>query len=387
MLDNKVVAGILNRRNRKLSILVLMLLTCVVSAQQTGKRTNGAHNSSQTWSFAVSGDSRNCGDVIMPAIASKVRADHASFYWHLGDFRAIYDFDQDYKQTHANASILTYEKTAWQDFIDQQLVPFGDVPLYLSLGNHETIPPKTRIEAIQQFADWFDAADIKAQRLKDSPADHLLRAYYHWTRNGVDFITLDNASEEQFDQAQMDWLIGVLDRDSHDPGVLTVVVGMHEALPDSLSAGHSMNESPQGTISGRRAYQKLLDFRRNAHKNVYLLASHSHFFMSNVYNTACRRTHPETVLPGWIVGTAGAVRYRLPSDINGADEAKTDVYGYLLGVVSADGSIEFQFKPLNEPDVPASVRQRYTDGFVKTCFMENTSNYVPEGPASPPNCP
>jgi hypothetical protein len=28
-----------------------------------------------TWSFAVSGDSRNCGDFVMPAIAAKVKAE------------------------------------------------------------------------------------------------------------------------------------------------------------------------------------------------------------------------------------------------------------------------------------------------------------------------
>jgi hypothetical protein len=42
--------------------------------------------------FAVSGDSRNCGDIAMPAIAAGVRKDGAQFYWHLGDYRAIYDF-------------------------------------------------------------------------------------------------------------------------------------------------------------------------------------------------------------------------------------------------------------------------------------------------------
>jgi len=31
----------------------------------------------------------------MPGIAEGVRADKAQFYWHLGDYRANYDFDQD----------------------------------------------------------------------------------------------------------------------------------------------------------------------------------------------------------------------------------------------------------------------------------------------------
>ncbi len=31
----------------------------------------------------------------MPAIAQAVRAGHPQFYWHLGDFRAIYQVDED----------------------------------------------------------------------------------------------------------------------------------------------------------------------------------------------------------------------------------------------------------------------------------------------------
>ena len=35
--------------------------------------------SAQTWRFAVAGDSRNCGDVVMPAIAAGVKTDRAAF--------------------------------------------------------------------------------------------------------------------------------------------------------------------------------------------------------------------------------------------------------------------------------------------------------------------
>ena len=45
--------------------------------------------------FAVSGDSRNCGDVIMPLIAADAHKQGAQIYWHLGDLRAMYDIDQD----------------------------------------------------------------------------------------------------------------------------------------------------------------------------------------------------------------------------------------------------------------------------------------------------
>ncbi|MGP8141259.1 MAG: hypothetical protein ACLQBU_05250, partial [Terriglobales bacterium] len=72
----------------------------------------------QPWTFVVSGDSRNCGDVVMPAIAAGAHHDQAAFYWHLGDFRAIYDFDQDYKQLSATPPLISdYEANAWDDFI------------------------------------------------------------------------------------------------------------------------------------------------------------------------------------------------------------------------------------------------------------------------------
>jgi hypothetical protein len=94
-------------------------------------------------------------------------------------------------------------------------------------------------------------------------------------------------------------------------GVHSVVVGMHDALPDSISTGHGMNESAQMERSGRRIYQDLLAFRAKTNKCVYVLASHSHFLIEDVYNDTCH-PRPETLLPGWIIGTAGAIRYRLP---------------------------------------------------------------------------
>jgi hypothetical protein len=203
----------------------------------------------------------------------------------------------------------------------------------------------------------------------------------------VDFINLDNATEHQFDETQMDWFAEQLARDSKNREIHSVVVGSHEALPDSFGAGHSMNESAQGTESGRKVYRELLAFRKQTHKNVYVLASHSHFFMDNVYNTACRRDHPEEVLPGWIVGTAGAVRYRLPADVSGSTQHMTDVYGYLLGTVLADGSIRFEFKEIKESDVTESTRKDYKEEFIHSCFVDNSSKYVPEGPVQPPKCP
>ena len=318
----------------------------------------------------------------MPAIAAGVHKDGARFYWHLGDFRANYDVDQDiqaspeYRGKHVG--VAEYQRIEWPDFIAQQLDAFGDTTVRLAIGNHELVPPKTRVDYIQQFADWVDAPAIRDQRLKDDPRDHLVRTYYRWIERGVDFISLDNASEDQFDDAQMRWIERTLARDESDTNVRSVVVGMHDALPDSLTAGHSMNESAQMERSGRQVYQDLLNFRSKTGKPVYVIASHSHFFVEDVYNTACH-TRPESVLPGWIIGTAGAVRYRLPKDMSRAKQARTDVYGYLLGNVSADGKIQFKFKEVKMEDVPAQVTERYGSQ-VQACFQENKSPYVPEGP-------
>ncbi len=335
---------------------------------------------SAPWNFAVSGDSRNCGDVVMPAIAAGAVAHHAAFYWHLGDLRKIYDFDEDMQHEPEHLSkpmtISEYEQIAWPDFITSQINSFGSLPFFLGIGNHETIAPKTRELFVQQFADWLDEPVLREQRLRDDPANHMLEAYYHWIDRGVDFINLDNATADQFDNAQMKWFEGVLRHDTDNDEIHTLIVGMHEALPDSISAGHSMNESAQGTESGLRAYLDLLKIQNDAHKRVYVLASHSHYYMANIFNTDYWRTHGG-VLPGWIIGTAGAVRYPLPPNYKDADAAETNVYGYLLATVQPDGQIQFTFEKLATSDIPAPVTQRFTSAFVGWCFAQNSQTASP----------
>ncbi len=359
-----------NRHSILVSILAISFLSPLVA--QEAQPTGGA------WKFAVSGDSRNCGDIVMPAVAAGVRRDGASFYWHLGDYRAIFKFDEDYQRTHPKATIAEYLSEAWPDFIQHQLAPFGDLPVFLEIGNHELIPPMTRQLYLAQFADWLDQPVLQRQRLADNPNDHLLKTYYHWIERGVDFIGMDNASHDMFDPAQMAWFKKVLAHDAKDSAVRTVVLGMHAALPDSLSAGHSMNDSAQEQASGRIVYAELVNFRQSTKKNVYVLASHSHFVLSDVYNTEC---HKGEVLPGWIMGTAGAVRYRLPTDRDRSGMAQTDTYGYLLATVSPNGTITFQFRHIKEPDVPASVVDEFSRPQVDWCFEQNKSEYTPAGPA------
>jgi len=364
-------------RKRQFSLLKLVLLLSVFS------RAAFAQSSDQnkTWYFAVSGDSRNCGDIVMPAIASDAAKHDAAFYWHLGDLRAIYGADQDFvaqaSQQGQPTDLPAYEQRAWDDFIENQIKVWGDTPFYLGIGNHEVVPPKSRAQFIQKFHAYLDRPDIREQRLKDDKKANEPQTYYHWMRDGIDFIYLDNATADQFDAAQMKWIKGVLDRDRKDAAIRTIVVGMHKALPESISSNHSMNESPAGVDSGRRVYEMLLKMQNDAHKLVYVLASHSHYFMDGTYKTPYWQSHGG-VLPGWIIGTAGAERYPLPPNSGDAHAAKTNVYGYLMAAVNpegkASGTIEFKFEELSEGQIPENVVQRFGKPTVHECFVGNRRN-------------
>src|SRR5947199_10299709 len=94
----------------------LMILLCAVSLSLHG----------QTWQFAVSGDSRDCGDVVMPAIANSIATTQAQLSSPLGDFRKIYDFDEDMQATqppNKPPHINNYETAAWPDYMAQQVPP------------------------------------------------------------------------------------------------------------------------------------------------------------------------------------------------------------------------------------------------------------------------
>jgi Calcineurin-like phosphoesterase len=355
---------------------VALLFAFTFRAASDSRQSSGSSHSSGGWSFAVSGDSRNCGDVVMPAIAAGVKAKGAAFYWHLGDFRKISDFDEDMQHQPAHLrlpmSISTYYQIVWNDFLENQIASFAPVPIYLGIGNHDATPPKTREQFIMQFADWLDKPELREQRLRDDPHDHALKTYYHWVKDGVDFINMDNATQSDFGDPQVAWVEKVLQSDSANDQVQTIVVGMHEALPDSISEGHSMAETAAGVASGRRVYNDLLRAHNEGHKRVYVLASHSHYFMDGIFNTAYWRANGG-VLPGWIVGTAGAIRYPLPPDFKDARAAETNVYGFLLGTVKSGGEISFDYQKLDETAVPAPVVETYTPQFVHWCFAENSA--------------
>jgi hypothetical protein len=356
----------------------IILAALVFAMPALARSASPDSDAPQTWYFAVSGDSRNCGDVLMPAIAADALKHNVRFYWHLGDLRKISGPDEDFiqEQTLAGRTVdlASYEKSAWDDFIENQIKPWGDTPFFVGIGNHETTPPKSRADFTIKFRDYLDRTELQEQRLKDGRSAAQSKSYFHWNRDGVDFISLDNATPDQFDQAQMKWVGRVLRRDQRDRSIRSVVVGMHAALPESISANHSMNEWPLGITSGRRVYKMLLNVQNKSHKNVYVLASHSHFFMDGTFNTQYWKANGG-VLPGWIIGTAGAQRYPLPPGAGDAHAAKTNVYGYLVGTVNpknaSPGTIKFKFEELKEDNIPGDVVQKFTKPFVHDCFEGN----------------
>jgi len=374
----------------------------------------------RAWRFIISGDSRNCGDVVVPAIASDSKKRyHPSFYWHLGDLRAIYKIDEDMagaaEKSGAPVSCQTYLERAWPDMIEHQIGAFGQTQVYVGIGNHEMVPPKNDPpgQFTEQFKNWLLAPAIKAQRIADKDCDPgtaeaagaaecvvLPRHYYHWVQGGVDFIYLDN-SRNVFGEEQIQWLTRTLANARSNNEVKSIVVGMHEALPESLSADHAMCDTnhepgkapPNDTYpykkscdDGKEVYDQLVAFQEaEPKKNVYVLASHSHFYMKGTFNIDA---WPESRrLKGWIVGTAGAVRYSIPKDPRGKPEvAQTNVYGYLVGTVNGDGKIDFKFQQVKTSDVPRGVRKQYPEKLVNWCFAHNSLDLDPHAVDTTTRC-
>jgi hypothetical protein len=327
------------------------------------------------WTFAVSGDSRNCGDFVMPAIAAKVNAEKDAFYWHLGDFRWITSPDQDLLAmlpAGIQLSKSEYQQRAWDDFLEHQMASFGSLPVFLGRGNHENAKPMTREGYIAKFSSFLSRPEIEAQRKADGDGGDQVEPWFHWTRDGVDFISLDNASSDEFSDAQLRWLRSVLDRDlAPNSGIRTIVTGMHEALPHSTSSDHGMDDWDLGVRTGELVYTWLFDVQA-AGKHVYILASHSHFYSPNIFNTPYWKQHSSNVVTGIIIGSAGAHRYKLPQF---ADKAsKTNIYGYLQGTVQADGSIDFALHELTEDDLIKSKWPNAPLDAIHDCYIHNSDS-------------
>jgi hypothetical protein len=347
--------------------------------------SNAALGAKGSWYFAVSGDSRDCGDVIMPKIAQDVASRRSStpaeFYWHLGDLRGMFRIDCDMlKRKYPKYDCVSrpaaglqfndfndYLKFAWDDFIEHQINPFGTTPFILGIGNHELIN-RTRDDFECKFGRWLKQPTLEDQFKKDAKRGVPTvegNTYFHFVRGGVDLIYLDNADNDaSLSPAQLAWLASVLAADAKDDKVKTIIVGMHAALPLSNERGHAMDQTCNGYCSGLSAYNLLWDAQNlsapaSKRKHVYLLASHSHFFRENIYDTP---EHKGKVLPGWIIGTGGAEQYKQASE--------RIMYGYMLVEVRADGTIGTQFREVTR-DSPPLATGVGADELTTFCFEQN----------------
>jgi hypothetical protein len=391
----------MNTKTKATYAVLLLIFVITLSAITWSQAAPQAANT--TWYFAVSGDSRDCGDLIMPKIAQAIADNRQSapveFYWHLGDLRAIYRIDCDIAKDgtkeigkdFVNSGVFfqcssgrpsdnetkpsaeqtkalkdKYLSQAWPDFIKSQITPFEKLglPFYLGIGNHELIKPKTRDQFRDQFKKWLTNPAIQDQRASDRT--HGIDSkdgdtYFHFIWKGVDIIYLDNAGiyddqgsnqDPGFSEVQLKWLDLVLKRDEADPQVKAIIVGMHAALPESVAKDHAMDRNCASFCSGKRAYNRL-GVTQSRGKKIYILASHSHYFEEYVYDTPEHNYHG---LRGWIIGTAGAEQYR--------PEIR---YGYLLVGVSSDGTVRASFERVYRDSLPNEGAQ----ALVNYCFDQN----------------
>jgi len=322
--------------------------------------------------FAVSGDSRNCGDLVMPAIAKQAKKRNPLFFWHLGDFRWMSRRDEDMRSKYLLEPLEgDYLTIAWSNFLDAQVAPFQPVPVYLGIGNHELLGGKKRKDYLDTFKAYLPAQGLHAPLSKNKYRS----VDYHWVVAAVDFIYLDNASTHKFDAEQLRWFEEVLDQDEKDANVKTVVVGMHAALPGSLAVNHSMDQyRADGKQRALTLYRDLVTARNKYHRNIYILASHTHYYADDVFNNPYWQENggPASILPGWIVGTAGARFYQLPRGVATQPKHRmANVYGYLLATVSANGKMSFEFQEIGEADIRTALTPGYKDTLVHFCVEEN----------------
>jgi hypothetical protein len=348
------------------------------------------------WYFAISGDSRDCGDLIMPKIAQNIAANQdrtpVAFFWHLGDFRYMYDIDcdiltrkypsydcQERKPPLGVNDMDEYLAGAWQDFLERQLRPFGQTKVFLGIGNHELFAGRTRVEFCRTFQKWLTQEPLHGQRRADVKRGLTSTegdTTYHFVLRGVDFIFLDNADEKAFTTEQITWLSGVLAADAEDPTVKAIIVGMHEPLPYSTGRLHAMDVSCQGRCSGQQVYDMLfraqnLSAPPEKQKRVFVFASHLHYFEENVYDTP---EHQGQVLTGWAVGTGGAEQ-----------KGPTIRYGYVLVEVRPDGSIGTQFKEVTRESPPLASGPGAAT-LTEFCFSLNKSPITWRRPAGACPC-
>ena len=189
----------------------------------------------------MSGDSRNCGDIVMPAIASGVLASRSEFYWHLGDFRAIYAFDEDMVPP---ALIGTAAQTADHHHLrDHCLARFHRSPVRALWHTSHPAEPRESRDHPARHARTIPAYNLPTGWIHlrcAHSACRTIRRIINCARTITGSIAIsissrmDNAGPDKFDAAQLTWFHSVVDRAEKSPAIQTLVVGMHAALPGQL---------------------------------------------------------------------------------------------------------------------------------------------------------
>ena len=189
-----------------------------------------------------------------------------------------------------------------------------------------------------------------AQRKADGTATSRCRPWYHWTHNGVDFITLDNAEHGRVLGCAVALAAGGAGprSGSRTRAFAPLLPGMHESLPHSTSSDHAMDDWDLGIRTGELVYTWLYDAQA-AGKHVYIMSSHSHYYSPNIYNTAYWTQHTNDSVAGHHHRLA---RERIATASAGSRQGVEDrIYGYLQGTVHADGTIDFALHELSERDL------------------------------------
>ena len=227
----------------------------------------------------------------------------------------------------------------WQDFLDNQMAPFGAIPFLVGIGNHEVVFPKTRVEFLSKFGPWHDTPVLRAQRLIDSPDDQSVKTYFHWIDRGVSFFYLDNASNDEFNDDAARLVRTSARARCGEPGRADDRRGNAQGLAGRLQLRpqhERIAEEHRNRPPGVR--QPAQGARQTAASGCTCWRAISTSTWKTSYDSQYLREHGG-VLPGWVIGTAGAQRYRLP--VPSPKVATTNVYGSLLGTVAPDGEIKF----------------------------------------------
>ena len=165
--------------------------------------------------------------------------------------------------------------------------------------------------------------------------------------------------------------MNVIAADETDPNVKLLIVGMHESLPDSYSQDHSMTQGSDAGASGRALCKRLLEFRQKSGKPVHVFSSHSHYYLTDIYNTGAWQSNGG-VLPGWLVGTAGAQHYSVPPEVKSFATWAENQYGYaLVQVTPGTGAVQIRFVPVQRQDLSAALIGEFGQAAVDFCFSGN----------------